>query len=62
MHYPGNAGTSTADLLTMKLLINSIISTEGARFQFHIHATPQTNILSNAAANVNAPPPNAMVL
>ncbi len=32
MHYPGNAGTPTADLLTVKLLINSIISTAGARF------------------------------
>ena len=32
MHYPGNAGTPTADLLTVKLLINSIISTTSARF------------------------------
>ena len=32
MHFPGNAGTPTADLLTVKLLINSIISTEGAKF------------------------------
>ncbi len=32
VHYPGNAGTPTADLLTVKLLINSIISTEGAKF------------------------------
>jgi len=30
--YPGNAGTPTADLLTIKLLINSIISTTGAKF------------------------------
>ncbi len=32
MHYPGNAGTSTANLLTVKLLINSTISTAGAKF------------------------------
>ena len=32
VHYPGNAGTPTADLLTVKLLINSIISTAGAKF------------------------------
>ena len=32
VHYPGNAGTPTADLLTVKLLLNSIISTESARF------------------------------
>ncbi len=32
VHYPFNAGTPTADLLTVKLLINSVISTPGARF------------------------------
>ncbi len=32
IHYPGDAGTPTAKLLTVKLLINSIISTKGARF------------------------------
>jgi hypothetical protein len=32
VHYPFDAGTPTADLLTIKLLINSIISTPGARF------------------------------
>jgi hypothetical protein len=32
VHYPFNAGTPTADLLTLKLLINSVISTPGARF------------------------------
>ena len=32
VHYPGNAGTPTADLLTVKLLINSIISIAGAKF------------------------------
>ncbi len=32
MHYPGNAGTPTANLLTVKLLINSTISTTGAKF------------------------------
>jgi hypothetical protein len=30
VHFPGNAGTPTADLLTVKLLINSIIA--GAKF------------------------------
>jgi len=32
VHYPGDAGTPTADLLTVKLLLNSIISTKNARF------------------------------
>jgi hypothetical protein len=32
VHYPGNAGTPNADLLTIKILINSIISTAGAKF------------------------------
>jgi hypothetical protein len=32
VHYPGNAGTPTADLLTVKILINSIISTAGTKF------------------------------
>ena len=32
VHYPGNVGTETSDLLTVKLLINSIISTPGAKF------------------------------
>jgi hypothetical protein len=32
VHYPFDAGTPTADLLTIKLLINSVISTPGARF------------------------------
>jgi hypothetical protein len=32
VHYPFNAGTPTANLLTIKLLINSMISTPGARF------------------------------
>jgi hypothetical protein len=32
VHYPGDAGTPTADLLTVKLRINSIISTPGAKF------------------------------
>jgi hypothetical protein len=32
VHFPGDAGTPTADLLTLKLLINSIISTAGAKF------------------------------
>jgi hypothetical protein len=32
VHYPGDAGTLTANLLTFKILINSIISTAGAKF------------------------------
>jgi hypothetical protein len=32
IHYPGDAGTPTADLLTVKLLLNSIISIPGAKF------------------------------
>jgi hypothetical protein len=32
VHYPFNAGTPTANLLTIKLLINTVISTTGARF------------------------------
>jgi hypothetical protein len=32
VYYPYGAGTPTADLLTIKLLINSVISTPGARF------------------------------
>lgn len=30
--YPGDVGTRTADMLTVKLLFNSIISTPGAKF------------------------------
>jgi hypothetical protein len=32
VHYPFDAGTPTANLLTVKLLINSVISTPGRRF------------------------------
>ncbi len=32
VNYPGDAGTPTANLLTIKLLINSTISTAGAKF------------------------------
>ncbi len=32
VHYPFDAGTPTANLLTVKLLINSVISTPGAKF------------------------------
>jgi hypothetical protein len=31
VHYPGNAGTPTADMTLFKILLNSIISTKGAR-------------------------------
>eukprot|EP00804_Cyclotella_cryptica_P019948 CCRYP_007857-RA/>CCRYP_007857-RA protein AED:0.46 eAED:0.46 QI:0/-1/0/1/-1/1/1/0/132 len=30
--YPGDCGTPTADMLTTKILLNSAISTKGARF------------------------------
>jgi hypothetical protein len=30
--YPGNCGTPTADMLTTKVLLNSVISTKGAQF------------------------------
>ena len=32
VHYPYDAGTPTANLLTIKLLINSVILMPGARF------------------------------
>ena len=32
MTYTGNCDTPTADLLTVKLLLNSIVSTAGAEF------------------------------
>ncbi len=32
VNYPGDCGTPTADLLTVKLLLNSIISTPNAKF------------------------------
>jgi hypothetical protein len=32
VHYPGNAGTPTANLLTVKLLINSTISTPTKKY------------------------------
>ncbi len=32
VHYPGDAGTPTADLLTVKLLIDSTISTPNAKY------------------------------
>jgi hypothetical protein len=32
VYYLGDAGTPTADLLTIKFLINSIISSQGAKF------------------------------
>ncbi len=32
INYPGDCGTPTADLLTVKLLLNSVISTPNARF------------------------------
>jgi hypothetical protein len=31
-NYPGDCGTPTANLLTVKLLLNSIISTPNAKF------------------------------
>ena len=32
INYPEDVGTPTADLLTVKLLLNSIVSTPGAKF------------------------------
>ena len=32
INYPGDCGTPTADMLTVKLLLNSIISTQHAKF------------------------------
>ena len=32
VNYPGDCGTPTSDLLTVKLLLNSIISTPNAEF------------------------------
>ena len=32
INFPGDCGTPTADILTIKLLLNSVISTRGARF------------------------------
>jgi hypothetical protein len=47
VHYPGDAGTPTANLLTVKLLVlNSIISTPNAKFMtmdikdFYLNNTP----------------------
>ena len=32
VNYPGNVGTPTADMLLFKVLLNSVISTPGAKF------------------------------
>ena len=32
IHYPDDVGTPTADLLLIKIFLNSVISTKGARF------------------------------
>ena len=32
VNYPGNVGTPTANMLLFKILINSVISTPGAKF------------------------------
>ena len=43
MNYPGNCGTPTANMLTVKLILNSVISTKGAKFMsiyiknFYLH-------------------------
>ncbi len=42
VHYPGDAGTPTADLLTVKLLISSIISIPNAKFMIMDIKTPMT--------------------
>jgi hypothetical protein len=49
VHYPINAEKPTGDLLTMKLLINSVISMPGERFMtmditdFHINTPSKWN-------------------
>ena len=53
IHFQGDAGTPTADLLTVKLLINSIISTPGAKFfTMDIRFLPQH---ANEALRIYAP-------
>ena len=32
INYPGDCGTPTSDMLTVKILLNSIVSTPGAKF------------------------------
>jgi hypothetical protein len=32
LHYPGNCGTPTVDMITVKLHLNSVISTKNARY------------------------------
>ena len=32
INYPGDCGTPTTNMLTVKLLLNSVISTKGAKF------------------------------
>ena len=32
INFPGDCGTPTANMLTVKILLNSVISTEGAKF------------------------------
>jgi hypothetical protein len=32
IHFPGDCGTPTVDMLTVKILLNSVISTKGAKF------------------------------
>eukprot|EP00804_Cyclotella_cryptica_P014586 CCRYP_020641-RA/>CCRYP_020641-RA protein AED:0.25 eAED:0.25 QI:0/0/0/1/1/1/3/0/614 len=49
--YPGDCGTPTADMLTTKILLNSVISTKGARFMtidikdFYLN-TPMAGIIA----------------
>ncbi len=37
LHYPGNCGTPTVDMITVKLHLNSIISTKNACVPHHTH-------------------------
>ncbi len=45
LHYPGNCGTPTVDMITVKLHFNSIISTKNTRYctidpkDFYLHTT-----------------------
>ena len=51
VHFPGNVGTPTADMLLVKILLNSVVSTPGAKFiainisKFYLN-TPMTLLKS----------------
>jgi hypothetical protein len=52
VHYPGDSGTPTANLLTVKLLINSTISTPNAKYiimDIHLLRVGWRNFFSSCA-------------